>query len=660
VADTIPRYSDASLTRDSLAATAAGIGCALLGAMLLLTGARWWTPSSLRAPVGSAGFTARTHAWVTADGFYPAEIDANTHRQFTWTDASASLIFSNLSRAQDYQLSLNVAAPRPPGVAAPTVTVLVDDVVASSEQVSGRRDRLSVDIPSRPAPGAVIRIEAPDTFVPSLRDRRSLGIMVNTVRLEPASGYFVPSWQVLAWSALAIGFTVVGIFFCGGPRILAAGLSFLIVVGFVWLLLLDAAFLGNEADWLSRIGAAVLVMGALVRLARRRWPTVAGLPEWSTALGLVLALSALKLAFFTHPQIARTDAIFQVHRAQLVHRGTYFFTSFTPSPGFEFPYAIGLYVAALPFWSLFPSEEELANLLRGLALAADACVGVVIYASARRQWNDPRPALLGAALWPLTRAPAMALGHANLTNLFGQGLFGIAMGLVAWVGSGSAVSARVLSVAGFFFMLAFLSHFSTLLTGVLLLAVTAAVLLVRGTGLQRRLGIGLLAVTLGAVAVSYTVYYSHFTQLFRATFTRVITRADQASTTSMVASPATKFQRWITEDQFSNDYGLPGVALFISALVGAAVLARWKRREGLTLILAAWAVVWLGATLLGFFSSVELRANLAATPMFVWLAAFALATIAERSLVGRALAAAGALAIAFDGVRVWLMWLGQL
>ena len=99
------------------------------------------------------------------------------------------------------------------------------------------------------------------------------------------------------------------------------------------------------------------------------------------------------------------DGIFQVHRAQLVHQGHYFFTSVTPSPSFEIPYPVGLYVAALPFWDFFPSKLDLLRLLRTVTVVADALVGLGLYAVARRQWNDPRAALLAAGLWPFARAP---------------------------------------------------------------------------------------------------------------------------------------------------------------------------------------------------------------------------------------------------------------
>ena len=55
----------------------------------------------------------------------------------------------------------------------------------------------------------------------------------------------------------------------------------------------------------------------------------------------------------------------------------------------------------------------------------------------------------------------MALGHANLTNLFGQGLFGLAMGLVGVALARGRWSIGLALGAATVFTLAFLSHFST-------------------------------------------------------------------------------------------------------------------------------------------------------------------------------------------------------
>jgi hypothetical protein len=481
--------------------------------------------------------------------------------------------------------------------------------------------------------------------------------MIGRIMLEPASGHFRPTWLVAAMTGAAVATLLAGLLWCGVPRLFAVPIGGSILAGVLWLLLLDAAFLSDDVLRLAGIGSTVAAIGALVRTARTWWSRWGSLPDWDAAVGIVASVSALKLAFFTHPQIALTDAGFQVHKFYQVHQGGYFFTSITPAPSFEFPYAILLYLAAHPFWHWFPSDPQLANLLRGVALVADALVGVSIYAIARRFWGRGTLALTAALLWTVARAPAMALGHANLTNLFGQALFGVAMAAVLWMHRGRRTPAAL--VAAVVMTLAFLSHFSTLTIGVAIVAALAAVDVIGGPRDVRRTGLVTALVLAAAVTASYALYYSHFDELIATTWTRIASHVDAVSDQSMVASPSVKWHRWITEDQFSNDYGLPGLALFAAALAGAGWLVRDRPGEALTRLLLAWTAVWLAATALGIFTSVELRANLAVAPVLVWLAAYALNELASRSAWGRIAAVAGVGAIAWNGVRVWLLWLGR-
>lgn len=634
--------------------------CGILGGLLLIAGARWVTPAAIVGPIGDAAWTGRTRAWFTSRGFQGAEIDHERERQFSWTSGRARVVIPNLNRALDYRLTFDINAFRLDDAPLPTVTIAVDSEVAATFQTMVEPQPVTVDVPRRSDRGAIVTLEPSATFVPGPGDPRVLGVMVNEVRLEPVNARFRPSWTVVGLTALAIALAVAGALSCALPRVLAAIVATATTTGFVWLLLLDAAFLGDDVYRLLWIGGGAAAIGAVVAALRAQWPVMAGLPEWAAAIGGVLSLSALKLAFFTHPQIAQTDAMFQVHRAQLVHRGEYFFTSVTPSPGFEFPYAILLYLTAQPFWSYFPTEQDLADLLRGLALAADALVGVALYAVVRRQWASAGVALFCAVAWTITRAPAMALGHANLTNLFGQGLFGVAIGCLAWMAAGARVSMSALVGAGLVLTLAFLSHFSTFSTGIVLISAVIAACVVLGGRDLRRVGAWSALALTSAVVVSYVTYYSHFTDLYRETFTRIVSGADEATANSMLASPALKFQRWITEDQFSNDYGLPGVAMFVSAVLGLVWLIRDRRQEGVTIVLVAWAVVWASVSAMGILTSVELRTNLAAAPMFVCLAGYGLWQLASRSTLGRVVAAVGVAAMAWDGLRVWLYWLGRV
>ncbi len=635
----------------------ASLSAGAVAALLLAAGVRWLAPQKISGPAGEGGWTARSRACFTADGFYPAELDAGSDVHFRWTTGRARLVFPELDRSQAYRLVLRVNAARPAGVALPSsVTLAVDGTVLATVQPQNERQLVPVAIPARAARGASVAIEVSDTFVPGPHDDRTLGVIVDEVSLRPDSGRFGVSGAVILRTALAVTLAVAGLWMCGLRGRLGALAAVVLAVAFTGLLLQDGAFIGSYASRLAGIGAGLAVLGLVVAALRWRWPSSAVLPEWPVAVGLVLGVAALELAVFAHPLAQVGDAIFQVHRAQEVRGGQYYFTSVTPQPFFEFPYPIALYVAAMPFWRFFATDLGHVLLLRIVTLAAHALVGIGLYAAVRRQWNDGRAALVCASLWMFARAPLEGLSNANLTNVFGQGVFDVAMAGVAWLSAG-AVSAVALAGTCLSILVAFLSHFGTTLVGLPLLALVSVALMVFGRGAARRAGVWALALTLVASAASYVVYYSHFTPVFRQTFERVTSRQPEPPTKSkLVAPPAEKLRQWYAGT--GDDYGRPSLPLLATAVVGAALLA-WRRpRDGVTLVLAAWSLVWVGFTALGVFSPISIRVNLAAAPIFVCLAAYALSALAARSRPGAATALLLGVVIALDGVRMCLVCLG--
>jgi hypothetical protein len=635
----------------------AGLAAGVLAASLLAAGARWFVPPKLSGPIAEGAWTARSRACFTTDGFYPAELNAGANIHFSWTGRTARLVFPELNRWQSHGLVLRVMAARPGGVALPsTLTLSVDGAVLATAQPRNERQLVPVVIPSRAARGAVVTIDVPETFVPGPHDDRALGVIVDEVSLRPESGHFSVSGTVALRAALAVALSVAGLWLCGLRGRLGILAAVAVAAAFVGLLLQDGAFIGPYATRLVRLGAGVAAVGLLVGVLGRRWPSVAGLAEWPVAVGLVLGVAALELAVFAHPLAQVGDAIFQVHRAQEVRGGQYYFTSITPQPFFEFPYPIALYVAAMPFWRFFTAQLDQVLLLRGVTLAAHALVGIGLYAMVRRQWNDGRAALACAVLWMFARAPLEGMSNANLTNVFGQGVFGVAMAGVGWLSAG-AVSVVPLAGTCVSIFVAFLSHFGTTMVGLPTLGVVSVALMVLGRGHARRAGVWVLVLTLVASAAAYVVYYSHFTAVYRQTFERVTSRQREPPTRSkLVAPPSAKLRQWYAGT--GDDYGRPSLPLMATAVAGAVLLARRRPREGVTLVLAGWGLVWVGFTALGVFTPVSMRVNLAAAPVFVCLAASALSALAGRSKLGAAAAVFVAVAIAWDGVRVCLGCLG--
>ncbi len=631
------------------------VGAGLVGMALLLAGARWCMTSTLAGPVQDGAWTARSRAWFTATGLFAAEFDARARRSFTWTRQSARFVLPHLDRSQPHRLTFQVRTGRPRDSGPlPLVHVAVDGVVATTVAISDIDGPATVLIPTqRRREGATVTLAVSSTFAPGGDDPRSLGIVIDGIDLQPASGHFRPSGRVLLGGGFAIMAAVAGVLLCGLRFRAAAAVSAALTAGVAWLLLRDAAFVGEYVDRLIRIGWGVAGTGAVVALVRWRRPASAGRADWSIAIAIALAATTLKLALFAHPVAVVGDGIFQVHRAMLVHDGRYFFTSVTPKPFFEFPYPIGLYVAAQPFWRFFPSLIDRLWLLRAICLVADAAVGLALFAAVRRQWRDGRAALFCAALWPFAPAPMQALGNGNLTNAFGQSLFGVAVGVIAWSAAGTRSAVPALAAAGLSLTAAFLSHVSTVSAGVpILVASSAMMVLLAGPPRVRRCGGWVLAVVASAAVLSYVVYYSHFGAVYHTTLGRLVSQDGEIPGSKLVAAPSMKLQRWLRGT--SDDYGLPGLPLLLAAGAGLAVSLARRWNDSITRALFAWVVVWAGLTAVEMLSPMEMRLNLAAAPAFVCLGACALAALATRRRLGLMLASAAAVAIAADGLRIWL------
>jgi hypothetical protein len=632
----------------------AGIGAALLLTTVVAFGSVGPEPG----PLHGGGWTSRSRGWLTTRGFHDTEFSADGDRPYNWTGATTRLQVSNLDRSKPYRLVFDLEAPRAAEVGTPEITWAIDGVAAGRHVVNGDADVLTVRLPTSDRTRVVVTMAIGPTFNPGPSDDRELGVVVRSVSLEPEQGAWWPTRDVVLRVAAAVALVVAGVLFCGVP----AAPGWLVVVltplTFVWLTLQDGAFLGDYGATLLRVALGTAAVGVGVAASRTQWPAPFGLPHWAAAVGLVLAANAIKLAFFSHPLATIGDGIFQVHRSELVQDGTYFFTSITPRPFFEFPYAIALFVTAMPFWSWFSDPGDHVWLLRTISLVADALVGVALYAVAARIWQQPRTALLLAGLWPFARAPLEALCNANLPNVFGQGHFGLAMAGLVWAIASRPPAALAFVTGTVVLAAAFLSHFSTFSVGVPLVGVVALAVAARGGPEGRRRGLWMAAAGVLAVALAYGVYYRHFGEVYRATVDRVLTHevVEQAGS-AIAATPAVKFHRWITGT--SDDYGLPGVPLAVAAVGGLVLLLRERRRDVLTIALLGWLAVWIGFTALGILTAVQMRVNLAAAPVFVCLGAYAVAAWSERGTTGRLLALAATLAIVWSGVSLWFMCIGR-
>jgi hypothetical protein len=634
-------------------AVSAAFAC--LSTALLAAGAWWFMPSAITGPIAGGGWTLRSRAWFVADGVFPAEFDSATESSFSWTGRTARLTIPNLDRSRPYRLSVQLTAVRAAGMPVPDLRVSVDGVQHVQVALPPIRQTIAVGLPTRTGAGAVVVFDLSNSFVPGEQDTRELGARVFDVSLAPADGHFRPTARILVRAWFAAFATIAGVLLCGLRSRLAAAAGIVIAVAFAGLLLLDGAFIGTAVQRFAAIGLATAAIGAVVAVLQWRWPTIGAVPEWGLAAGIVLGASAVQLAVLGHPLATIGDGIFQAHRAAQVHAGQYFFTSVTPRPFFEIPYPVALYVVAQPFWRFFPTELDLVFLLRILTVAVNAVVGVTLYGAVRRQWGARAVALACALLWTCARAPLEALSNANLTNAFGQAAFGAAMGVFLWSAAGGAISRAAVALSAVLMTTAFLSHFGTAVVGACILG-AASLTLVVARGRARPVGLALAAVGMAAAVIAYGAYYSHFHSVYRETITRVVSKADAGATGKLVAPPLVKARRWWAGG--ADDFGPPSLPVLVAAAVGVVLLFRRRPRDVLSLVLLSWVVVWAAFTLMGFFTPVSMRVNLATAPVFACLSAYALGRLTTTSRAGMVAAALGALLVAWDGLRMCLICLG--
>ena len=539
------------------------------------------------------------------------------------------------------------------------LTIAVDGMASPPRRLAPGSQQVDIPVPRSDKSRAIVDLEVSDALVPGGSDTRPLGMRVDGIALIPADGHLrIPaiSLREALVSGLALG-VIAAVMLGARPVAFAAGAGTAAWFGF--LLAFDSALLGPYADRVQNIAIACAVAALALTLVTRD-----GTSRWGfrAAACIAVLLTACKLALFFHPMAAVADSIFHVHRAQVVQGGEYFFTSITPRPFFEFPYPPGLYVVAGPLWRTFRSDIEHVWLLRTIVLVAEALLALAMYGLVFATWKNRLAAFLATVVTLLVPVGFYTICTSNLTNSFGQSVFGI--GIAALICADvftarregpSVVSRRWWLVAAGTALVCggFLSHFSTFSVGIPLLVACAAAVFLGGRGAPRRVAAALLLALAIATTASVALYYAHFMPVYKRTAERVLARDGEAQQRSMVAPPSVKAQRVAT-----TVWSEFGAAVLIGGIVAAAILLRGRTHDPLTLALAGWAAVIVGFWVLGIVTPVEMRASLAAQPLAAIAAAFALARGAQGTALSRVAATAALASILLHAVSDWIMCLG--
>ena len=600
-----------------------------------------------RGPLENGEKIGRSRAWLELSGFYPAELD--NARSFSWMGGAGRIRLARLDRSVAIKISLWIE----PAVATRTVELkaAVDGLSVPPTTLVPGPQRVDIDLPATRAGRATVDLTVSETMVPGAADRRTLGLRVDGVALEAADGRIRMPWDSLR-SATIAGFGLgIALALTVGVRPLAFALGLGAGGWLGFLLAFDGAFLSVYADRLAYVGLCTAALGALcaggmLGDADERW-------DLRAATGLLAVPTACKLALFFHPMAAVGDSIFHVHRAQVVQRGEYFFTSITPRPFLEFPYPPGLYVFVGPLWDALNGDTEHVWLLRSAVLAAEAALAIAVYAVVFANWRNRLAACAASVLTLLLPVGFYTICTSNLTNSFGQSMFGIGLAMLLC----AHVTPRrgwILIASGAAFACAgFLSHFSTFSVGVPLMLACGASVWLGGRGSPRRTAIALAAALFVAATVSVAIYYSHFVPVYKQTVERVLAREGAAAERSMVAPASVKATRIVTTVWLEF-----GAAPLLAAAAAGLLLMRARANDPLTLALGGWAAVVLGFWLLAILTAIEMRASLAAQPLVAILAGWAIARAAQNGRWARVAAAAAVASIVLHAVSDWMGCLG--
>ena len=212
-------------------------------------------------------------------------------------------------------------------------------------------------------------------------------------------------------------------------------------------------------------GAAPAVTALRVNLARSFKGDGPGPVSRSTPLrlrgSLVAAQIALAVVLLAGAGLLLTTFWrLSVRELNFSPEGVMTFEYRLPPGDYRFPYAPGLYVAALPFADIVTRNTGDMALLRIMAVAFDAVAAALLYFAVVRSWGDRLAAAITVALYHLAPLDFGIMRVGNLTNAFAQAVAVYSLVLIASPALRLERRAVVASLSALL-AAAFLSHTST-------------------------------------------------------------------------------------------------------------------------------------------------------------------------------------------------------
>lgn len=618
------------------------LAAAILGA---LAGATWLVLIYGRAPALNIDFDVTPPREIVA-GIYTTEHDPGTDVTFVWSSESVTISLADVDRQVPWTMDVRVRGARAGNQPNPSLQFFVDGVLVETHHTSADYSDVFVSIPARPLQsGLVIDMRASSTFVPGPSDPRVLGVMLDRITLTP-SGVVLPPRAAfrgvaLASAAAGAALALLGVTAgsaVGGVLLLSAALAALIARGF-------APYTGfpeltvRATLWISLL--TTILVAIVRRLRHEPFRNTARFAIAFSAAALLLELLAL-----LHPNMPTGDALFHAHRFQEVLAGRWYFTSTAPGE-YQFPYAPGLYVFAIPFSSLVRRGPSDMTLLRVIVTTTDALAGLLLYGMAVRVRGDRLAGAIAVALYHLIPLGFGVIAVANLTNAFAQS---ISVGALALMASGAVrfENRAMWALLTATLLAAFLSHTSTFAIGSVAAVLIAFVFWWRGGPALRSPAIAVLTAAILAVALAIVLYYAHFLETYRTELSRI--GSETAAAAPDAGGRGIGSRLATVPIYLRNYYGTAAVAL---ALWGAAALWHRGARDRTTLACAGWTLACLLFLVIGILTPVDMRYYLAAIPVVAIAGALAAAFAWTSKGPRRVIAALLLVWAAVGGVNAW-------
>jgi hypothetical protein len=532
-------------------------------------------------------------------GIYPTERAPNGD-SFAWTGRSAKISLPGLDRRVPWTCVVRLRGARAEPVPQPVVAIDVDGVRAATRAATNTLEDMEALVPARATrPGLVLTVTSSATVVPGPGDPRELGVQIDRLQCRPADGIALPPRRalgraMLAAAAFGAAFGAIGITAgsaVGAALLLAAVQAFPLVSGAApYTAYIDRA--SSLAWWI----AAMMVFTTWLVQWRMGHPL-----RQTARFAIAFAAAALylKLLAILHPSKLLVDAVFHAHRFEAVLAGGYFFTQPLGAGGIHFPYAIGLYVFAIP-WSVLTKDH--VTLLRLIVCASECVAGALLYPVITRAWGDRLAGAIASALVTMVPVTYWVVGNANLTNAFGQSAALVAMALVILWSTDTLTVVRVIAMT-IAIAVALLSHVSTFATLSATLVTLGVLFLWLGGPPLRRPARAVLLATALAIVFSIAVYYGHFGPVYldalRLRGKTPIVAVDRNALPSGAPASSRPADQVVRQPEgpigrlgeslrvVGQSFGWP---LLVLAAIGGWQLTVRRGRDPLRLALVAWGV----------------------------------------------------------------------